>query len=464
MWSHESASSEAFELSVRSTQFGVLGRRRQSVASRMIRLLLCLAPVALLFTGSEGRADTLGVVKAAPVTPAIQEYQKGLSALNVKHLAAAEASFERSLQLDPAQVSSLLGLAEVNILRGNVAGADQYLRKASTLAPRDPNVLTMRGHYLFFRRNYAQAEHAFKAATALDPKLERPHYELGDLYLLGLHKPKEAIEAYKEALAINPNDSRVHYTLANALAEAGRMDDAEAQLEAASRLDPKNPALLDSVGEFYVRRGKFNQAQRAFGRALAVDPRFVPARMAEGDLFLIRKDPDQALSNYEAILQATPRSAAALVKIGIANEMKGRRNEAEQAYRKAIAIEPNDALALNNLAWIDIQRNVRLDEALSFAKRAIRAAPKIGQFLDTLGWAYHVRGDQTKAMETLKEATAVSPGDPEVHYHLGVALDAAGRKSEALAEINKSLSLKKGFPEAAEARKYRQELNRSPAR
>ena len=115
-------------------------------------------------------------------------------------------------------------------------------------------------------------------------------------------------------------------------------------------------------------------------------------------------------------------------------------------------------MALNDLAWIDIQRPQKLDEALSFSRKAVQLAPNEGQYFDTLGWVYHARGDNQQAITTLKKGVAVAPEDPEIHYHLAVVYQENGMLPEALAEINKSLALKKDFAEAADARKRDQEL------
>jgi tetratricopeptide (TPR) repeat protein len=390
-------------------------------------------------------------VKTLPATPAQKEFLKGQVALTANKLAEAQACFQRSLELDPKLLNPLLGLAEVEILKRNAPGADQYLQKASALAPKDANVWTVRGHYLFFRKNYSEAEQAFKTAITLDPKLERPLYELGDLYLLGFHNPKEAVEAYRAALAINPNDSRVHYTLANALAEAGDLDGAQAQLGEAARLDPGNPALQDSLGEFYLRRRKLNEAEQAFGKALAISPNFVAARIGKGDVFVARRDLDQALAAYQAALQIAPKSTAALVKIGVLQELKGQWNEAEQAYRKGLAADPKLFVAANNLAWILNEHQKKPAEALKWATAAATLAPKDFNAQDTLGWVLRANGGRTRALATLKQANALAPDNPQILYHLGVVYQETKQPQLAIQSLSKALSLSKNFDGAADA-------------
>jgi tetratricopeptide (TPR) repeat protein len=413
--------------------------------------LLCLLTLCSVSGSYLCLGDEIKAVQRGPGTPAQQEYQKGADFLAANHLPDAEASFQRSLKLDPKLVGPLLGLAQVSILQGNAARADQYLQQAASLAPHDANVLTIRGHYLFFRKDYQQAEKAFKTAISLDPKLERPHYELGDLYLLGLHNPKEAIAAYHDALAINPHDSRVHYTLANALAEAGRLDEAQVQIEEASRLDPKNPAMLVFLGDFYLRRTKLDQAQETYAKALAIDPRSIPAHMGQGDLFVAKNDLDRAVSQYQAILQIAPASTGALVKIGIIDEMKARWNEAEQSYRQALSVDPKSALAANNLAWLLNEHEKNPSEALIWAKKAVQLASEDFNAQDTFGWVLRANGDLTNALVAVKKANALAPANPQILYHLGVLYQDEKQPQAAVRSFVKALEASKNFDGAADA-------------
>lgn len=63
-------------------------------------------------------------------------------------------------------------------------------------------------------------------------------------------------------------------------------------------------------------------------------------------------------------------------------------------------------MALNNLAWVAMLTPERRSEAVVYAKKPAEAAPRMGQVLATLGWAYHVNGDNELASQTLKRGAA----------------------------------------------------------
>jgi tetratricopeptide (TPR) repeat protein len=419
------------------------------LAGRAAALLLVLV-LASFVLSSTAHADE--VKKVAPATPAQKEYLKGQVALAANKLAEAQACFERSLQLDPKLVGPLLSLSEVEILKKNPAAADEYLRKAIALAPKDASVWTVRGHYLFFRKNYSEAEQDFKTAIRLDPTLERPYYELGDLYLLGFKKPDQAIAAYKSALALKPYDSRVRYTLGNALAEAGRLDEAQMQLEEAARFDPKNPSLQNAIGDFNLKRRKWDLAEQAYAKALAIDPHFIPARVGEGDVFVARRNFSQALVSYQTALQMAPKSPLTLVKVGALQELQGNWIEAERAYRNALAIDPNLVIAANNLAWILNEHLNKTPEAFRWATAAAALAPEDSNVQDTLGWVLRSSGDRTRALAVLSQAHALAPDNPQVLYHLGVVYQESQQTERAIQSLSRALSLSKNFEGAADAK------------
>ena len=423
--------------------------------NRTVRaILLQLGTMSLVLAGAVCRADEVKPKPNQPLkaTPALEEFQKGSSALAGDRIAEAQAHFQKSLQLDPTLVGAMLGMAEVDIRKEDAAAADQYLQKATALDPQNASVLTIRGHYLFFRKRYSEAEKVLRTAIEIDPRVERPHYELGDLYLLGLRQPQNAIAAYREALAIDPKDWRVQYSLANALAETGKLDEAQSRLEECVRIVPNNLAILKTLGDFYLRRGKLDQAQQAFTKAFYINPRFAPARMGQGDVWAARKDFDQALAAYQAAIPFAADPATAQIKIGMIHEMKGRWSDAEQAYRSALVAEPKSALAANNLAWLLNEHQKKPAEALTWAEKAVVLAPKDPNCQDTLGWILRANGDPGRTLPVLKKAnTLAGAANPQILYHLGVAYQENKQPQAAIEALAKSLELSGNFDGARDA-------------
>jgi tetratricopeptide (TPR) repeat protein len=98
--------------------------------------------------------------------------------------------------------------------------------------------------------------------------------------LMDAQRWEPAMAQANQVLAQLPEDGVAHSMLGVALATLGRLDEAQAHLEAAVRAAPRNPDALHAPGPIYYKRGRRPEAAECFRRALAAAPGFEPARAA----------------------------------------------------------------------------------------------------------------------------------------------------------------------------------------
>ena len=127
--------------------------------------------------------------------------------------------------------------------------------------------------------------------------------------------------------------------------------------------------------------------------------------------------------------------------VGALYEASGQRDRAVEHYERALALEPDRAPALNNLA--NLLAETDPDRALEFARTARRLMPDEPATGDTLGWLLYLHGDATKAIEPLRQSEAGLPvGDPRlglVRYHLARAYETAGDVDAARTTLLRAL-------------------------
>ena len=128
-------------------------------------------------------------------------------------------------------------------------------------------------------------------------------------------------------------------------------------------------------------------------------------------------------------------------------------------YTRLINKRPTNPAALNNLAWL-YQRQGDLPKARDFAERAFAAAPALAQIGDTLGWILLAQGEADKAMTYLTAANSVAPRNPDIQYHLAVALQRVGRPADAEAMLETLLGSGVSFTDKSEAEKLLRDLKR----
>jgi tetratricopeptide (TPR) repeat protein len=120
---------------------------------------------------------------------------------------------------------------------------------------------------------------------------------------------------------------------------------------------------------------------------------------------------DEAVALYRQVLEVRPASVRAWVDLGNAEGTRRRADEAERAYRRALEISPDDRDALNNLAWLLLERGTRLEEAEALAAKAASQPGKDRpRVQDTLGRIQLARGRCREAARTFGEALAAAEG------------------------------------------------------
>jgi Tfp pilus assembly protein PilF len=113
---------------------------------------------------------------------------------------------------------------------------------------------------------------------------------------------------------------------------------------------------------------------------------------------------------------------------------------AEDEFRKALAIDPNNPTVLNYIGYMLADRGVKLTEALTFIRKAVDLDPQNGAYLDSLGWAYFKSGQYALAEENLRKANERIATDPTVHDHLGEVYEKAGKLKLAVAQWERSMT------------------------
>jgi len=152
---------------------------------------------------------------------------------------------------------------------------------------------------------------------------------------------------------------------------------------------------------------------------------------------------------------------AIIVKTRRKSTKGSRRIRRVQIYLRRITFAFGDCSALNNLAWL-YQQKGDLAKARGLAERAIAAAPRAlqqtPQIDDTLGWILLAQGEADKALIYLSAASLSAPKNPDIQYHLAVALNRLGRTADAQAMLESLLGSGMTFSDRAEAEKLLQQL------
>jgi len=122
-----------------------------------------------------------------------------------------------------------------------------------------------------------------------------------------------------------------------------------------------------------------------------------------------------ALLTQAAALE--PRLTGAQVQLATAAEARGDFDETILRYRAIIAAEPDNVPALNNLAYILVDRKNLPKEALPLAERAYRLSGQSAAVADTLGWAHYKNGDAAAGLPYIDRAARLEAKNVDILIH-----------------------------------------------
>jgi Flp pilus assembly protein TadD len=210
---------------------------------------------------------------------------------------------------------------------------------------------------------------------------------------------------------------------ANLYVRAQRYDEAIATYKAVVEKQPNQDRLLYQLGETYRRKGDMNLAAETFRKSS----------------------------------QANPNWTAPLVQLGFILETIGPAEQTKPVYEQILKLEPNNAVALNNLAMRKADEGSDLDAALTMAQRARQIAPNASAMADTLGWIYIKKNMSGEAERIFKDLVDKDPTNSTYHYHYGLALIQKGDKSSARKQLEMALKTKPS-PSKEEAGKIQDAL------
>lgn len=132
----------------------------------------------------------------------------------------------------------------------------------------------------------------------------------------------------------------------------------------------------------------------------------------------------------ELAVKEEDRVFAALAQGMLLDGLK-RHSEAKVKYEEVLKINPQQSTALNNLAYLLVERMDNAAEALPYARQAYRQNPDDPGVLDTLGWTLAKNGQWGEAAGMLLRAIEIDRQNVAALYHLGLVYQARGEPEEA---------------------------------
>jgi len=174
------------------------------------------------------------------------------------------------------------------------------------------------GNQYFEKKQYKEAIVQYRNAVAKNPRLGEARARLADAYMT-VGQPANALREYTRAADLLPNDKDVQLKTAQLLVMAGSFEDAKARADELLKKDPKN----------------------------------VQAQVIRANAVAGLKDLDGAIADMEDAVKLDEGRAPTYTNLGYLQQAKGNKEEAEAAFKQAVAAGGKESMPVADQFWGD---------------------------------------------------------------------------------------------------------------
>lgn len=384
--------------------------------------------------------DLNRAVQLYPEYPAIYN-NRGSILLTLGLAREAIKDFDRAILLAPGYVAAFNNRAGARLLLGQSDAAFGDFSRAIELAPGTVAPLLGRGKALIAGNRPQAALRDFSHALQADNRLALGYRSRADARL-ATDRTGEAIEDLSRAIAFDPNNADIYIERGHAYMQADNAAAALKDYARALELSPQSIGALEARALAHVLVDAHNEAEADFGRALELNPNATGAVAARAILYIKTGQPDLARRDIDRALKLTPRRAEVLLAKAQLDDTAGRRNDAIEGYRAALAARRSlrpaalalarltgdgaDAVELRGLGldhWRVIRRSNRLFAISDLHPRVQVPLESIGDALPHIV-EYEIKKPPYKDIAVLQYSVGQPPGSAE-ELHYAAILDLA---------------------------------------
>jgi putative PEP-CTERM system TPR-repeat lipoprotein len=348
-----------------------------------------------------------------------------------------QGTLERAISINPGATAPRMVLTQHFLNVREPKKALGVIQELSSAHPNDPQVIAMLARTQRAAGATQQAISSLRKLAGLLPQSPVPLVELSDVQLLSKDRAG-AEQSLRRALSLKPDLVEAQRRLITLLREdPKRVEEALAVARTVQKQRPDAPGGFVFEGDIHAASGKWEPAVVAFrkaldrGKAPEIAIALHSAQMRSG------KTAD-AGKTAEAWLQAQPKDVVMRGYLAERALADGRLADAERLYRTMLEYAPDNALILNNLAWVVGQR--KDPEAMVLAERALALAPESPAVLDTLGMLQLDQGQRDSGLAKLQKAVSLAPDAGAIRLNLAKAYLKLDRKDDARKELDALLT------------------------
>ncbi len=345
----------------------------------------------------------------------------------------------------PDSLDAALVEADLLIESQRFENAQQVLDPLLRDHPKSVKVLTLYAELSEKLGQWNEAEPWLRRATELAPSDPEVWKRLGDLYVA--KRPKDAVRCFQKAVALSPNDAVALAGLAGAYKRAEQPTDARSAFAHAMNVNrkanPPSPVADYLYGLYLAEEEQFQPSVRQFDLAIQEDPEFSDAYFARARVLLELREWAKAKSDLERTIQVPGHEISSLSMMVRACHGLGETDQAKEwSQRLAKASQQRDEQRVSGNEIAAQMQNAstfmqqgKFAEAAGVYERLLAAHPEVGRAWLQLGRCDTALAKPADAEVAFRKVMALDNSSSTAHVLLGQVLLREGRTADARSEF-----------------------------
>lgn len=383
-------------------------------------------PVRRQIESAHGSLTKAVDARGTPTTELASAYGNlGMILMAADYVEAAVPCFANAQLLQPGEARWPYYLGQVYWGQGDASRAASAFERSGQLRPDDVPTLIWMGEARLAAGRLDEAEAPLRRALAVDARSAGAAFALGKV-LLARHDYNEAVRLLEEAGALDPLALAVHYPLSLAYRALGDSAKADAHLRQRGDVRVRVPdplmeevdQLVDSVeaAEFRGTRalsaGDWKAAAGYFEHGVQLAPDNPSIRHQFATALALGGQTNEAITEFTEVVHRTPQFARSHLSLGVLLETNGRRTEALEHLSAAVDIDPDYAEGHRRLA--EVLMNIgRTEQALTHFAASVRSNPRDADVRLEYADALMHTGHAADAKRELTEGARLHPDRSE---------------------------------------------------
>ena len=394
----------------------------------------------------EARKRFNAYIQAQPTSWQARLAMAELDARTGAPAATIAASLREAVKINPSEPRPHLVLINSLINTGDSKAALQAAQDATAVLPNNMELMDAQGRAELAAGDMQRALTTFKKLAGLQPRNASHEMRLADVYM-ALKDNASAGRSLRRAAELQPTNPTVQRAMVRLAMLDKRPDDALKLAREMQKRSPQDAAGYSIEAEIEAGRKNWEPALAAYRASLQRAKSSETAAKLHGALLASGKaaEAERMAADW---LKANPKDAGFNYFLGDVALAQNDLPRAEARYRAVLEQQPENALAMNNVAWLMVKAGQ--PGAVAMAEKANTLMPNRAPLVDTLATALEADNQLPKAIEMQKRAIALEPGDPNLTMRLAKLYIKTGDKPRARAELEALARLGDKFAGQAE--------------